>query len=451
MRLNFRVAAAVAFILGATSCSSATDGLTGSQASAVTQARLAINPSFSPVAAQAFSALVANGADITNIHIVLTDLGGRVTLDTVVAFPIGKDTISIDLPLDIQGREQQFNAQIDLRDAAGVVQFSIRQIVTARSSSLPPAPQTPFVLQYVGPGSTAKTVAVSPGDGTLIPKATTGLIATAADAGGVPIGDLAVVWSSSDTTIVRIVATGPGTATATAVGPRGTATITAKTLSGVGGTSKLTVVPVAAGLTVFSGGGQSSAALDTLGTPFTVELRGTDGGIMSGVLVTFSGVTSGGSVVTTNTSTDATGRASTRLVLGRTPGTYSYQAVAGGLAPVSVSATATVSPPGPASQLVPLTALPSSFKAGVASTQKFSAQLADAKGYYVAKSGVVLTATLEVTSSSGAKSTKTVTATSNSEGVLTLSIPAFDTTGSVLITLTVPNIGLTLSGTFTIS
>lgn len=450
MRLKLRLAGTVALFLGATSCSTATDGLTATRSRGATQAHLAISPSFSAAAEQAFLALAAAGTDITNIHIVLTNLGGRVVADTVVAFPVGKDSISIDLPLDIQGLEEEFSAQIDLRDATGAVQFSITQRVTARSSSLPPAPRVPLVLKYVGPGSTAKSVTVSPGDGTLIPNATLGLISTALDGNNVPIGNLAVVWTSSDTTIVRIAATGPSAGTATAVGPRGTATITAKTLTGVAGTSKITVIPVAAGLSVFSGGGQSSAALDTLPTLFTVELRGTDGGIMAGALVTFSAVTSGGSVATTNASTDATGRASTRMVLGRIPGSYSYQAVSGALAPVTVTATATIAPIGPATQIVPLSALPSSFKVGIISAQKFTAQLADAKGYYVAKAGVILYARLDITASSGLVSTRAITATSNAEGVFTLTIPAFEAPGSVFITVTVPDIGLSLSGTFPI-
>ena len=451
MRLNFRLAGGIALILGVISCSSATDGLTASRSSGVSQAHLAITPTFSPAASRAYIALAANGADITNIHIVLTDLGGRIAVDTTVAFPVGKDSISIDLPLAIQGREEEFNAQIDLRDATGAIQFSIRQRVTARNSSLPPEPQAPLVLQYVGPGFTARTIAVSPGDATLLPGAAQSVIATGADSAGKPLGDLNIVWTSSDSNTVRVTQTGAASALLTSRGPRGTVTITARTLSGVAGTSKVTVVPMAAGLSGFSGGGQTAFTLDTLPTPFTVELRASDGGTMSGVLVTFSAVTPGGAVVTSSASTDANGRASTRMVLGRDPGSYTYQAVVGTLTPVTVSASGTLGPIGPVAQLVPLTALPSSFRAGVTATQRFSAQLADAKGYYVKQAGVVFTATMDITTSGGATSRRVITATSDQAGVVTLTIPAFDSPGSVLITINVGTLGLTLSGTFTIN
>ena len=451
MRLNFRLIGAIALVLGVVSCSTTTDELTASRYTDVSQVRLSVAPTFSPAAATAYTALMAAGGDITDIHIVLTNPGGHVVLDTHVPFPATQDTIAIDLPLSIQGREEQFSAKIDLLDATGVIQFSSVQLLTARSALLPQLPRVTIVLQYVGPGSGAKTVAVSPGDATLLPGGTAAVIATGAGVSGVPLTDLAVTWTSSDTTIARVSQTGAASALVAARGPRGTVTITAKTLSGVVGTAKVTVVPQAGTLSVIGGAGQTSAAFDTLATPFTVELRGTDGGVMSGVLVTFSAISAGGSVVSASTSTDALGRAATRMVLGRDIGGYTYQAVTGALAPVTVSATATAATVGTPTQLVPLSGLPPGFTVGVTATQKFSGQLADAKGLYVRQAGVILTATLEITTSAGSKSTQTITTTSNADGIITLTIPAFNEPGTVVITLSVPDIKLTASGTFTIS
>jgi hypothetical protein len=451
MRLNFRLAGSIAMMVGVVSCSSAPDALTASRSSDVSQARLAIVPTFSAAAARAYSALVANGGDITNIHVRLTNLAGRVVLNLDVPFPATRDTISIELPVSIQGREEQFSAKIDLSDASGTIQFSSAQLVTARSSLLPPLPRIFLVLQYVGPGASAKSVAVSPGDAVLVPGATQNIIATGAGAGGVAVGDLTVTWTSSDSTIARVTSTGAASALVTARGPRGTVTITARTQSGVVGTAKLTVVPLAGALSTVSGNGQTGAALDTLAAPFTVEVRGTDGGVMAGVLVTFSAVAPGGAVATSSASTDALGRASTRLVLGRDVGTYEYKAVSGSLTPVTVTATATAATVGAATQIIAITPLPTSFKAGVAATQQFSAQLADAKGYYVATSGVVLIATLDITTTSGAKSQQSVRTTSDANGVFTLTLPIFDTAGSAVITITVTSLNVTFSGTYPIT
>ena len=92
-------------------------------------------------------------------------------------------------------------------------------------------------------------------------------------------------------------------------------------------------------------------------------------------------------------------------------------------------------PVGVPTQLIPLTPLPTSFKVGMESTQRFSAQLADANGYYVLRGGVSVTATMVVTPGGA---TSSVTAQSDAQGVLTFSIPAFKTAGSVLIALTSP-------------
>ena len=104
-------------------------------------------------------------------------------------------------------------------------------------------------------------------------------------------------------------------------------------------------------------------------------------------------------------------------------------------------------PVGVPTQLVPLTPLPTSFKVGVESTQRFSAQLADANGYYVQQAGVSVTATMVVTPGGA---TTSVTAVSDGLGVLTFAIPAFKTTGSVLITLTSPVMQNLPFGTFPI-
>ena len=448
MRLNLRVAGVFAVVLSAISCFGASDGVTVSPSAARSAARLGIAPTFSASAIQAYGTLAAMGVDVTNVHIRLVDLSGAVTLDTVVAFPVGRDTLSIVLPLDIQGKEQQFNATVELRDASGAVQFSSTQRVTARDASLPAMPAAAITLQYVGPGFNAKSVAVSPSDATALPGATQLLIATATDAAGAPVSSLLVTWTTSDSTIARIAQTGHVTATATARGPRGTVTFTAKSPTGVAGTAKLTVLPQAARLAVISGNGQTGVALQPLAAPFVVELQATDGRTIAGALVSFRAVTAGGEVASASATTDSSGRARTVMRLGRNAGSYAFEATSGSLAPVTVGATATAAPIGPPTQLIALTPLPASFKVGVASTQRFSAQLADANGNYVLQSGVSITATM-VVSPGGA--TTSATTVSDALGVIGFTLPAFNTAGSVLITLTSPSIPNLPYGTFPIT
>ena len=442
-----RVVAMYVALLFTLSCTGDIGGTPSSPTSARVTAHLGIAPSLSPSAIQAYGALAAMGVDVTSIRIRLVDLSGTVALDTVIAFPADQQTLSVVLPLSIEGREQQFNAIIELRDASGTVQFSSTQRVTARDASRPAAPTVAVTLQYVGPGATARTISVSPAEATVLPGASQLLIATAIDQSGAPVPNLIVSWTSSDTAIARVASTGSISATATSRGPRGSVTFTARTPTGVAGSAKVTVLPLAARVVVISGNGQTGVALGTLGTPFTVEVQATDGGKVAGALVNFRAVTTGGEMSAATVSTDAAGRATTLLKLGRSVGAYGYEASSGALAAVTVGATATAAPVGVPTQLIPLTPLPTSFKVGMESTQRFSAQLADANGYYVLRGGVSVTATMVVTPGGA---TSSVTAQSDAQGVLTFSIPAFKTAGSVLITLTSPVLQNLPFGTFPI-
>ena len=334
----------------------------------------------------------------------------------------------------------------DVEEAARMAGASPLQV--ARDVSLPSAPAAAITLQYVGPGFNAKTVAVSPSDATVLPGATQLLIATATDPTGAPVSDLIVIWTTSDSSIARITQTGNVTATVTARGPRGTVTFTAKAPTGVVGTGRMTVLPQAVRLAVIGGNGQTGVAGLTLATPLAVEVQATDGRTIAGALVNFRAVTAGGEVASASATTDAAGRARTIMVLGRSAGSYSFEASSGSLAPVTVGATATAAPIGPPTQLIPLTPLPTSFKVGVTSTQRLSAQIADANGYSVLQSGVAVTATM-VVSPGGA--TSSVTAVSDALGIISMAIPAFNTAGSVLITLTSPVMPNLPYGTFTIA
>ena len=443
-----RVVASIAVVLSAMSCSPATDALIASRSAGRSTARLVLAPMLSESATRAYGMLAAMGLEVTSVRIMLANLSGTVALDTVIAFPAGTDNLSVDLPINIPGREQEFNATVQLRDASGAVQFASTQRVTARDVSLPSSPAPAFTLVYVGPGYNAKLMTVTPSDATVFPGATQQLVATATDPAGAPVSDLLVSWTSSDTSIAKLTATGNVSATVSARGPRGTVTFTARTPTGVAGTATLTVRPQATRLVVISGSGQTGVALSTLATPFVVEVQATDGGRVAGALVAFRAVTAGGDVASASVTTDSAGRARTSLKLGREVSSYTFEATSGTLSPVTVNASATPAAIGVATQLIPLTPLPSSFKVGVAPTQQFSAQLADANGYYVRQSGVTLTATLVVTPGGV---TTSVTSQSDAQGVLTVSIPAFTTAGTVLITLTSPDLKNLPYGTFTIT
>ena len=81
-----------------------------------------------------------------------------------------------------------------------------------------------------------------------------------------------------------------------------------------------------------SGDNQKGAALAPLSQPFVVEAQDAKGAASAGVAVTFAVVTGGGTLSTTNTMTDANGRAQSTLTLGPNLGINTVAVSATGIA-----------------------------------------------------------------------------------------------------------------------
>ena len=97
--------------------------------------------------------------------------------------------------------------------------------------------------------------------------------------------------------------------------------------------------PIPRTLTPITDYEQEGPAGTQLADPFVVEIRDQNGSPVAGVTVTF-GITAGDGTLSVETATtDADGRASTTLILGRTPGTNIIRAIVEGLEPVTFTAT----------------------------------------------------------------------------------------------------------------
>ena len=103
-------------------------------------------------------------------------------------------------------------------------------------------------------------------------------------------------------------------------------------------------VAVPRALTKFSGDEQVSEAGAALGQPLVVEVRDQNGNPLPGATITFAITAGGGTLSATTVPTNADGRASTKLTLGRLPGTYTVRATVVGLQPVTFTITAKASP-----------------------------------------------------------------------------------------------------------
>ena len=93
-------------------------------------------------------------------------------------------------------------------------------------------------------------------------------------------------------------------------------------------------------LTKVSGDGQGGRAGEPLAKPFIVSVLDQDRAAFAGAVVTFSVTAGGGTLSATTVTTDANGRAATRLTLGNDAGTNTVTATVAGLAAVTFTATA---------------------------------------------------------------------------------------------------------------
>ena len=118
----------------------------------------------------------------------------------------------------------------------------------------------------------------------------------------------------------------------------GTNTVTA-TVSGLAAVTFTATSITPHSLTKVSGDGQQGSVGERLSKPFVVSVLDQNGSAFAGAVVTFS-VTGGGTLSATTDTTDANGRAATRLTLGSDEGTNTVTATVAGLDPVTFTATA---------------------------------------------------------------------------------------------------------------
>ena len=411
MRPTLRAAGLLALVVVAITCADAPTAPAGSEGSRAT-ARIGLAPSFSADAARAYRGLVDFGFDIASARVRLTAADGVVAKDTVIAFPSTQDTLRMDLSVPMDASEQTFTALIELRDANGVVLFTGVRSIIARASSLPGGAPPVIPLEYSGPGHSARALSIVPGDGAHTATDVVALTAAGVDSSGGPVADLFVRWTSSDTTLGTLTSRGPATAELRGAGKRGTVVITAVSPLGLTSSTRLALVPPVTRLVVIGGDAQTGVAGHSLAQPFVVELQATDGLPVANAGVTFRAVTAGGVVATSTSTTDATGRASSTITLGKSAGAYLFEAASSGLSPASITATAT---PAPAAALSIVSGDAQTDSVGLALAQPLVVRVVDEFG--IAVSG----ASVDWTLLAGAGKLSAARTTSDTDGLASVS------------------------------
>ncbi len=335
---------------------------------------LAFNPIFPP----AFQVSGASGVvQFNRVHVVLHHSDGTVALDTTIDFPVGQDSLTLDLTVKLLDNAPTTGEPMSLNlgylNAAGDVVFSGGPVsVTAAPPSAPGVPNPPVQVPviYTGPGATAVSVAISPRSLTVLAGGTFGFSASAKDASGNAI-TAPIIWNSLDPSLATVTSAAAGSGVAGLA--RGAARIQAQLLTGATDIATVNIVLPASQLVLQSGSGQSGIVGTTLASPLVARVAASDGVGVSGVTVNFAVASGGGSVGSSSAVSDANGLAQTTFKLGTSTGAQSVTASAASLtgSPITFAATATAAT---ATKLV-LTSGPSNGIAGAAlSPAVFTAQ-----------------------------------------------------------------------------
>jgi hypothetical protein len=291
-------------------------------------------------------AAVRSGVAFERLRATLLRLDESVALDRTVEFPSTADSVALTLSAtfgaDATPEGEEMVLFLRFITAAGDTVFRSGPdtvfLEPARAGQSPA--EVVVVPEYVGPGVEATRVVLSQTNVTVTGTAGTVFTAQAFDAQDAPVPLAPIVFSSSDTTLVRFANSRNGAAMTFA--RRDNALVFASLLTGPADTASVTVTLPASAIAAVSGSGQTGPAGGLLSAPVTVRVTASDAVGVEGVTVNFAAA-NGGSVGAASVITDAQGDASTTWTLGPGVGAQTMTATAAGLtgSPVTFTATAT--------------------------------------------------------------------------------------------------------------
>ena len=251
--------------------------------------------------------LAAFNLTIDNVRLIVVRPPADTVLDQTFNFPANQSSLPIAADVPLEQPSETFHVTIQLLSGSTLL-FEGTQDVTLESDVSLPAAQIPVV--YGGPGQNVASLSIDPVDSLLTQGATLRFRLTARDAQNVIVPTFYASWTTSDTTIAKVDATGLLTAPFT----RGTVDVLARTPSNVSASTPITFVPVADAINIVSGCGQSGAPGAQLSQPIVARVVAGDGFGVKGIPVQFT-APAGGSVATPTVVTDANGLAQTLATL----------------------------------------------------------------------------------------------------------------------------------------
>jgi hypothetical protein len=344
MRFPLRSFSTLVLAVGVATCSDSPHAVVKTAPEGqIGKGRFSIAPRFSPQAAAVYAQRATFAAvSFDHVRIVLTRPPSETVIDTVITFNPASPPTTLDLFVDVKTTSEIFDGAIQYTNNGAVVYQASGKIQSYPPNQVAPTPQE-LVAVYVGPGATAKRVAIAPKTSTIQAPGSVSFTATAFDDNNAPVPGAPIAWSVSDASIGILSATSGTSTSLSAVGKRGAVTVTATIPTNASDNATITVTLPPAAIVLVSGGGQTGKAGNALASPAIVRVNASDGVGVPGVSVQFAGP-AGGSVGSASATTDAQGQATSSLTLGGTVGAQSFAASAAGFS-VSIPASATPGDP----------------------------------------------------------------------------------------------------------
>lgn len=206
------------------------------------------------------------------------------------------DNVTFKVEFPLQGENAVYEVRGGAYNAAGLLLFDVTPVqFTAKQVSSAGAVTVNSTVTYVGPGSNAVRIVVTPGSLALEPTQQGLFTATVFAANDVVIPVAPVRWHSQNGGVAFFTDERNGTIRA---GQPGTTQVFA-TIEGlaVQGSATVTVTRNPASVSLASGGNQNGTAGEQLPQPVRVRVVGIDNGPVPGVTVNFAPQTSSGGSV----------------------------------------------------------------------------------------------------------------------------------------------------------
>jgi hypothetical protein len=151
------------------------------------------------------TSLAAFNLSIDNVRLIVVRPPADTVFDQTFAFPANQSSLPISADIPLEQSPETFQVTIQLLSGTTLL-FAGTQSVSVTADAVTPPAQIP--VTYSGPGQNVATLTIDPPDSVLTQGGTLQFRLTAKDAQGVIVPTFYASWTTSDTNVAKVDATG---------------------------------------------------------------------------------------------------------------------------------------------------------------------------------------------------------------------------------------------------